>query len=129
MGRGAAPGQPEDRPAGTRVPVGRAKTDEGGHEHDAAAVVDGTAEPLDRRGVGDETEAVAQPLDRGAGHEDRALDGVNQMCVRTEPPGHGGEQAVARDDGVLAGVVAACWSPAAAAIGIARPKIDGSVAA
>ena len=53
-------------------------------------------------GILEELQAVAQPLDRGAGHEDRAFEGVGALAFLRI--GDGGEQAVVRRRHHRAGV-------------------------
>ena len=47
--------------------MGRAEARERRNEVDAAGVVDARGEGVDLAGLADRVEAVAQPLDRGAG--------------------------------------------------------------
>ncbi|MCY1431575.1 hypothetical protein D9M71_475470 [compost metagenome] len=53
--------------------------------------------------MADQLDAVAQPLHRGAGDEDAAFHRVAHLAV--EPIADGGQQAVARGHGPVAGVL------------------------
>src|SRR5207248_2556240 len=83
-----AAGKTGDETAHIRTPVGRAEPCERGHEIDAAVVVDGARERLALRRVREQSESVAQPLDRGPGHEDGALERVLALpcCGSREDP-------------------------------------------
>ena len=69
----------------------RAEADEGRHEEDAAGVRHGRGERSGFACVRDDAEAVAQPLQRGPGGEDRAFERVAQPS--TSPPRDGREDA------------------------------------
>ena len=69
----AAAGEPDDRPARVRVPVRRAEPGQRGDEVDAVVGVQRGRQLLGLGRRGDDPEPVAQPLDRGAGDEDRRL--------------------------------------------------------
>ena len=81
----------------------RAEADEGRHEVDSAAPDRRRrrARPLSAR-VLDQPEPVAQPLHRGAGDEDRALQRIGALAA--ELVGDGGQQPVLRGDRRIAGV-------------------------
>ena len=100
--RAAGAGQAEDRAARVRVPVGRPQAGEGGHHVDRLARVGGLGERLGLGRAGDDLELVAQPLHRGAGDEDAALERVAHRAA--EPVGDGGEQPVFRGHRLGAGV-------------------------
>ena len=100
---GGAAGDADDQPAGRRVPVGGAEAGQRGHEHHAAGVGDAGGEGLDVGGRLDDAQPVAQPLDRRAGDEDRALEREVATPVRVGER-HGGEQAAARAPDLVAGV-------------------------
>ena len=71
-----------------RVPVRRAQTGEGRDERDAARRLDRGRQPLALGSVGEDAESVAQPLDRGAAGENRALERVPARgSGRLEQPG------------------------------------------
>ena len=69
--------QPGDQPARVRRPVRRAEAGERRDEVDALVAVERTRERLGLGGALDQPEAVAQPLDRGAGDEDGALERID----------------------------------------------------
>ena len=143
--RGAAR-EAEQRAARTRVPVGRSEPGERGHEDDTAGVGDALGERSRLRCVGNDPEPVAQPLDRRAGHEDRALERVRGRG--SEHPRDRGEQTrrPARDVTpprftstnepvpyvflLVPGVKhacpnsAACWSPAMPLTGTRSPAAE-----
>src|SRR5437867_6100354 len=102
MGGGRAPRQAHDGTPRPHVPVGRAQAHERRHEIDAAGVGNGLRDALAVGGGAQDAEAVAQPLDGGAGDEDAALEGVGDPSVET--PRDRREQPVARRDGSVAGV-------------------------
>ncbi len=79
--------------AGGRVPVGCTEPGQRRHEDNAAGVGHGRGQVVDLVRRIDDAKAVAQPLDRGAGDEDRALEGVRQRAVR-RAEGDRGEQAL-----------------------------------
>ena len=96
FGRAGVAGEAEDGAAGVGVPVGRAEAGEGGDEVEPLAGVGGLGEGLGLGGVADDLQPVAQPLDDGAGDEDRAFERVGRAAV--ELVGDGGEQPVAAGD-------------------------------
>ena len=85
MSPGRAAGDAEDRAARRRVPVGGAETGQRGHEDHAAAVGHGRRQGLGLGRGADQPETVPQPLHRGAGDEDRALEGVGQLAAGGHP--------------------------------------------
>ena len=87
-GRGVA-GQAEQRAADAGIPVGRAEADEGRHQIDALRGIGFVGERAGVGGLRDDAEAVAQPLHRGAGDEDRALQRVGAFALQLI--GDGGE--------------------------------------
>ena len=94
LGRRRIAGQAEDRAARLRVPIGRAEADEGRHQIDLLGRIGARARA--RRSpppCAMMLQAVAQPLHRGAGDEDRAFQRIGALAV--ELIGDGGEQAVA----------------------------------
>ncbi len=89
-----AAGQAEHGTARVRVEPRRTEPGERGHEHHAVGVVDARRERSRFRRRVDDAEAVAQPLHRGAGHEDRSLHRVGDGVA--ELPRDRGEQSVDR---------------------------------
>ena len=94
--RVAAAREPDDRAARVRVPVRRAEPGQRGHEVDAVVGLQRAGQLL---GLGrrlDDPEPVAQPLDGGAGDEDRRLERVGgrapicQATVESRPSRRGG---------------------------------------
>ena len=88
-------GQPENRAARLRIPIGRAEPDEGRHQIDLLGRI-GCA-PRARRLSDDAAislQPVAQPLHGGAGDEDRAFQRIGALAA--DLIGDGGEQPVAR---------------------------------
>ena len=79
VGAGRAPGDADDRAPGVRVPARAAEPGEGGHETTPPVSATEAASGLHLGRRGDDPEAVAQPLDGGAGHEDGALEGVGDV--------------------------------------------------
>ena len=67
---------PQITPRASSRQCGANRPENGGHEVHAAVVVHRLGQLLDRGGVGDDLEPVAQPLDQRAGHRDRALERV-----------------------------------------------------
>ena len=102
VGGRRASGEPDDGSAGVLVPMGRAEAGEGGDEIDAAVVVDREGQSLGGGRVGDESEAVAEPLDGRAADEDASLEGVGHAVA--ELPGDGREEVVGGGDGRFARV-------------------------
>ena len=88
--RGGIAGQPKIG-AGLGVPVRGAEADERRDQIDPAMSGPGR-ERLGLAGVADQLEAVAQPLDRGAGDEDAALERIGGPAA--QPIGDGRQQAV-----------------------------------
>jgi hypothetical protein len=72
------------------VPVRRAEADEGRHEINLLGGSAFCASALTSEDFTDELQAVAQPLHRGAGDEDRALQRIGAPAA--ELIGDGGEQ-------------------------------------
>ncbi len=75
---GHVPGQPDQRAAGVRTPVGREQSGERRHQVRPAVVLDRGRERLDLGRRGDQPEVVAQPLHQRPGDRDRALQGVHR---------------------------------------------------
>src|SRR5699024_4556975 len=73
--RGVA-GEAHDRAARIRAPAGRVEAGEGGDEVDVSGILDRGRELLDLRGVADEAQVVAQPVDERSRDGDRALERV-----------------------------------------------------
>ena len=69
----------------------------------AAGVLDGGSQFLRLCSVLNHAQVVAQPLDQGAAHCDRAFQSVDGSCV-ANLVGDGGQQAVVGEDGLAAGV-------------------------
>ena len=84
LGRAGVAGQAEQRAAHARIPVGRAHADEGRDQIDALHGVGLVGERAGLGGVLDDAEAVAQPLHRGAGDEDRAFERVGALAARAD---------------------------------------------
>ena len=95
--------QSHERAAGVRVPVRRAEAGEGGDEVDAVVRVERAGELLGLVGGPDDPQLVAQPLDGGAGHEDRRLERVVDPVVH--PPRDRREQAFGGRGHLLPGVL------------------------
>ena len=100
--RSGIAGEPEDRGPRLRIPIGRAQADKGGHQVDLLGRIGALGQAVDLRCLGDDLEAVAQPLHRGSGDENRAFQRVGAFSL--ELIGDGGEQPVARDDALRPGV-------------------------
>ena len=94
--------QAEQRAARLGLPIGRAEPDEGRHEIDVLTGISFGGQRAALRCRGDDAQAVAQPLHRGAGDEDGALQRIGALAV--ELIGDGGQQPVARGDGSRAGI-------------------------
>ena len=91
-------GEADDRAPRVGIPVRRPEPGQRRDEVDVVVRVERGAERLGLGCVGDDPEPVAQPLDRGAGDEDRGLERV----VRPPPPespGDRGEQPLPRRSG------------------------------
>src|SRR6266446_5013800 len=117
--RGAAR-EPENGAACVRIPVRRAEPDEGRHEVHAARVGHRAGQGVRLGGVRDDPEAVAQPLNGGAGDEDGALERIGRPP--TEAPGDRRQQPVRRDHRALAGVDEGEAARAVRVLGLARPE-------
>ncbi len=102
VGGGGAAGEAEDRAAGVGIPVRGAEAGKGGDDGDAAGVGNAAGEGFDFGGGFDDSEAVAEPLDEGAGDEDAAFEGVFGFWA--DFPGDGGDESVLGEDGFFAGV-------------------------
>ena len=72
---------------GGGIPVGGAEARERGHDRDAAVVRHARREGLDVGGAGNQPEAVAEPLNDRAPHEDASLEGV--LGAAADAPGDG----------------------------------------
>ncbi len=103
LGQAGPPGDPDEGPPGVGIPVRRAEPDERRHEVDPAGVGHGLRQPGDLGGVAAGLQAVAQPLDRGAGHEGRALEGIDGPAL-PQPPADRRQEPVRRGHRPLAGV-------------------------
>ncbi len=99
----------EDGAARLRVPVGRAEADEGRHHIDLLGRIGTFGERADIGRLGDDLQAVAQPLHGGAGDEDRAFQRIGALAV--ELIGDGREQPVARGDRAQAPVLSSTKQP------------------
>ena len=109
VGAGRPAGQPDQGAPRVHVPVGRAEPHEGGHEVDASRVRHRVRQGLGLGRGPDQPEPVSEPLDGGAGDEDRALRGRTRSAGGPPPggrqrPGHRREEAGLRGDGRRAGV-------------------------
>ena len=91
-----AAGDADDRAARVGIPPRRTEAGERGHDVDAAAVGNRFGERAGLGRVGDHAQAVAEPLDRGAGHEDRAFHRVGDVVGGAERPRDRREQSVDR---------------------------------
>ena len=143
-GRSLPAGEAEQRAAGAVVPPRGAEPEEGRHVDHAVGGGAAAATSWLVRGVGDDAEVVAQPLDVGAGREHHRLDAPRELAAAA--PGHDREACRPRpgarsagrsrteaevehpagaegDLGVAGGARSparrgyACWSPTSAAIG------------
>ena len=94
--------RPDDRATRVLVPVRRAEADEGRHHVHALGVRHLVGKLLDIGRLGDDPQAVADPLHRGSGDEHRTLEGVDDLAVVA--PGDRGEQPILRRDRLLARV-------------------------
>ena len=81
VGAGGAGGHARDGATRVGIPVRRTEAGEGGHEDDAAGVRHRAGQPLDLVGAVDDAQAVSQPADGRAGHEDAALEGVGHALA------------------------------------------------
>ena len=108
VGAGRSAGQPHQGASRVHVPVGRAEPHEGGHEVDASGVRHRARQGLGLGGGLDQTESIPEPLDGGAGHEDRPLERVRDRgrpaARGRERPGHRRQEAGLRGDRRRAGV-------------------------
>ena len=80
----------------------RAQSNEGGHEVHTTGVCDAARQGLRFRRLGDEAEAVTQPLHRRARNEDAAFEREHRLAAGIA--GQGGEQATLRIRAPLSGV-------------------------
>ena len=87
---------PGDQPARFLPPVRRAQARQRGNEDHARRVRDGGRELLDVRGLLDQAEPVAQPLDDGSGDERAPFQRIRNLAA--DLPGDGPQQAVLRSD-------------------------------
>ncbi len=120
---GVEPRQPDDDPAGVTAPVGREEAGEGGHEVDAAVVLDARRERLDLARVGDDPELVAQPLHGAARDGDRALERVHRVGV-AQLVCHGSDEPVLAADDLGAGVEQEEVAGAVGVLGLAGLEAD-----
>ncbi len=95
-------GKAENRRPRLRIPIGRAQPDKGRHQIDLFGRIGLGGKVVGLGRLGDDLEAVAQPLHRGAGDEDRAFQRVSALAV--ELIGDCGEQPVARGDALWPGI-------------------------
>ena len=110
-----APGEAHQTTPGVHVPVGGTQTGEGGDQIDAPGVGDFLGIVLGIPALGEQAQLVPQPLDDGAAHKDRPLQGVLDRPVQAN--GDGGDEPVAALAGGLAGVHE---EEAAGAVGVFR---------
>ena len=80
-----APRQPDDRAARVLIPIRRAEPDEGGNDIDAVCVGDLCRVVFGVRRRIDDLKLVTEPLDRRAGDEDRAFEGVGDFALLKAP--------------------------------------------
>ena len=92
--------QADHQAARIHVPVRRAQAGERRHEIDAAGVWHAGGQGFAFRRAVDDLQLVPQPLHRGAGHENAALQGV--AGAPAEAPGDGGQQALVDRAGIVA---------------------------
>ncbi len=90
MGAARPPREADQGAASVGIPVRRAEPDEGGHHVDAAGIGHRLGERLGLRGLGDDAEPVAEPLDGRPRDEDAALERIGDAIA--ERPGHRGEE-------------------------------------
>ncbi len=102
FGGPAIAGEPENRGPRLRVPIGRSQADKSRHQIDLLGRVGAFGQAVGLGRLGDELEAVTQPLHRGAGDENRAFQRVGAFSL--ELIGDGGEQPVARGDALAPGI-------------------------
>ncbi len=95
-------GEPDDRAARIRPPVGREEAGERRDEVDVAAVLDRGGEALGVGPVRDDAEVVAEPVEERAGDRDRALERVVRRTVAETVP-DGRDEAGGGADDLLAG--------------------------
>ena len=115
--------QSGDKPARAHVPMRRAQAGKRRHHIDPRGVFDLARERLALCGGVYEPHLVAQPLDDRAAGKDAALEGVGGLAA--ESPRDSREQAVARGDGVFAGVRE---QEAAGAVGIfAEARVESGL--
>lgn len=97
-----SPGQAEHRPADLLIPVRGPEPGEGRHDVNSAGRFGRHRHLLGLAGVLEELQAIAEPLDRGPGHEDTPLQGVVSLAV--EAIGDRRQEAVIRQGWFQAGV-------------------------
>ena len=85
MSTGRATRDSDDRPPRVRVPPRRAESRERGYDVHTGRVRDRRGQRPDLRRFTYDTQTVAQPLDRGAGDEDRAFHRVCHRARRERP--------------------------------------------
>ncbi len=117
LGPPRAARQARDQTARVGVPVGRAEPGEGGDEVDAAGRLDRAGQSLGLGRIGDQAEAVAQPLHGGAGDEDGALERRHARLRR-----RGAEDAVRWRPALLALVGQDEAARAVGRLGLAGPE-------
>ena len=89
VGPGGVERQAADQPPRVGIPVRRAQADECRDHVYAMAVGDPGCHTVGLGGMRDDVEAVTQPFDRRAGHEDRAFQRIGRLSA--EAVGGGGE--------------------------------------
>src|SRR6186997_2281076 len=81
IGPGGGAGETEERGLGISIPERGAETLKCGNEIDAGIQVRAFREGLAVSCRCDQAEIISQPLHRGAGHEDRTLEGINALAA------------------------------------------------
>src|SRR5262249_62323543 len=105
-------------------PVGRPEPDEGRNDVDAERVLDGARVLVGLRRAREQAEAVAQPLDGGAGDEDGPFERIGRPAPLVAR--HGSEKPVRRLDWLLTGVEE---EKASSAVGVLRQAGRGAALA
>ncbi|MNS44991.1 hypothetical protein D3C72_774490 [compost metagenome] len=108
-----ATGQADHGAASIGIPVGGAQAHEGRYQVDAVGIAHLAREVVGVAGIVDDLQLVTQPLDGGAAHEHRTLEGIVHFPFRAD--GDRGQQAVAGANRLGAGVH---QQEAAGAIGV-----------
>ena len=84
-----APSQTHDCATGSHVPVRNTQTGESGDQVDATGVGHALGQRLGLRGVVDDLQLIAEPLQRSPGCEDRPLERIGRLTEGVAT--HGGE--------------------------------------